>query len=189
MRRIYLLLSFAFLASTAMAQIDVTFSVDMSGETVSANGVHVAGDWQSEANGGDDWQPGANQMTDVGGGIYEVTVNIPAGAYAYKYINDNDWPGVESVPAVSQIGFGNDNRYFQLTAAGNPLATVPFSGSAMPGLSAVKLMVDMADVVVDPTGAHVAGDIITPNWTPEATPLYNVANAVWARLTGGDAIA
>lgn len=182
MRRIYLLLSFAFLASTAMAQIDVTFSVDMSGETVSANGVHVAGDWQSEANGGDDWQPGANQMTDVGGGIYEVTVNIPAGAYAYKYINDNDWPGVESVPAVSQIGFGNDNRYFQLTAAGNPLATVPFSGSAMPGLSAVKLMVDMADVVVDPTGAHVAGDIITPNWTPEATPLYNVANAVWAAV-------
>ncbi len=183
MRKIYFLLSFALLASTAMAQIDVTFSVDMSNETVSANGVHVAGDWQSEANGNeDDWLPGANQMTDAGGGIYELTVNIPAGGYAYKFINDNDWAGVESVPGVSQIGFGNDNRYFQLTELGNPLATVPFSGSAMAGFSAVKLMVDMADVVVEETGAHVAGDIITPNWTPEATPLFNVSNAVWAAV-------
>jgi len=142
MRKIYFLLSFAFLASTAMAQIDVTFAVDMNGETVSANGVHVAGDWQSEANGNEnDWQPGDNELLDGDeDGIYTLTVNIPAGGYAYKYINDNDWAGVESVPSVSQIG-GNGNRYFQVTDAANTLYPVPFSGSAMAGLNAVKLRV------------------------------------------------
>jgi len=180
MRKIYFLLSFAFLASTAMAQIDVTFAVDMNGETVSANGVHVAGDWQ-EAAGGADWTPGSHELTDGDAdGIYTLTVNIPAGGYAYKYINDNDWPGVESVPAVSQIG-GNDNRYFQLTDLGNTLFPVPFSGSAMAGLNAVKLIVDMADVTVEETGAHVAGDMFDPAWTPEATPLFkqNDGNNLW----------
>lgn len=192
MRKIYFLLSFAFLASTAMAQIDVTFAVDMSNETVSANGVHVAGDWQSEANGtADDWQPGANEMLDGDAdGIYTLTVNIPAGAYQFKFINDNDWPGVESVPAVSQIG-GNDNRYFQLTTLGSSLDTVPFSGSAMPGLSAVKLIVDMTDQEIDSTGAHVAGDLFTPAWIPEATPLFKQSdgNNLWitvVQVTDGD---
>ncbi|RLD23764.1 MAG: hypothetical protein DRI54_06935 [Bacteroidetes bacterium] len=181
MKRIYLLLSFAFLASTAMAQIDVTFAVDMTGVTVSDSGLHVTGNWQ-EAAGGSNWTPGTSEMTDAGGGLYTLTVNIPAGGYEFKYINGNDWPDEESIPAVSQVGFGNGNRYFQLTAAGNGLDTIPFSGSAMPGFSAVKVMVDMADQEVDSTGAHVAGDMFTPNWTPNATPLYNVSNAIYAAV-------
>jgi hypothetical protein len=174
MRKIYFLLSFAFLASTAMAQFDVTFAVDMSEQVVSANGLHVAGDWQSEANGDEeDWNPGTNEMLDGDGdGIYTLTVNIPAGGYAYKYINDNIWDGAESVPGVSQIG-GNDNRYFQVRTGANGIDTVPFSGSAMSGFSAIKVIVDMADQDVDADAwVFVAGDLIIPNWNPDATPLF-----------------
>lgn len=180
MKKIYFLFAMVFFAYGAMAQIDVTFAVDMTGQTVSENGVHVAGDWQSEANGGDDWQPGENMLADDDAdGIYTLTVSIPAGGYQFKFINDNTWGGVEGVPAVSQVGFGNDNRYFQVTEASNTLYPVPFSGSAMTGMSAVKLMVDMADQTVEETGAHVAGDMFDPVWTPEATPLYNLSNAVY----------
>ena len=49
MRKIYLLALSALFGVSAMAQVSVTFQVDMNGETVSPNGVHVAGDWQSEA--------------------------------------------------------------------------------------------------------------------------------------------
>ena len=178
MRKIYFLLSLAFLASTAMAQIDVTFAVDMNAQDVSPDGVFVAGDWQSEANGGDDWQAGDNEMTDAGGGLYTLTVNIPAGGYEFKYINGSAW---ENVPSVSQVG-GNSNRYFQARAEANGIDTVPFEGSAMPGLSAIKVIVDMSEEVVDSAAwIFVAGDLITPNWTPAATPLFkqNDGNALY----------
>lgn len=181
MRRIYLLLSFALLASTAMAQIDVTFAVDMNGETVSADGVHVTGDWQ-EAAGGANWTPGSHEMTDAGGGIYTLTVNIPAGGYEYKYLNGNAWGTDETVPEVSQVGYnGNSNRYFQVTDFGSILFPVPFAGSAMDGMSAVKIQVDMRDVTVSENGAHAAGSMFDPEWIPSATPLYKAwdENEIW----------
>jgi hypothetical protein len=178
MRKIYFLLSLAFLASTAMAQIDVTFAVDMNAQDVSPDGVFVAGDWQSEVNGGEDWQAGDNEMTDVGGGLYTLTVSVPAGGYQFKYINGSSW---ENVPSVSQIG-GNANRYFQARVGTNGIDTVPFEGSAMPGLNAIKVIVDMADEVVDPDAwIFIAGDLITPNWNPNVTPLFkqNDGNAIY----------
>jgi len=183
MKKIYLLLPLAFLTTMAIGQIDYTFQVDMNGETVSANGVHVAGNFQGEANGDDlDWQPGANEMTDPDmDGIYTVTVSIPAGGYEYKFINDNNWgSGEESIPEVCQVGFGNSNRYFQLTAdSDNTNGPVVFGGSAPEGMTAVKLQVGLLNGP-DETGAHVAGTMFDPQWTPSATPLYNISGNIYA---------
>lgn len=183
MKKIYLLLPLAMLTTLAMGQINYTFQVDMNGETVSSNGLHVAGNFQGEANGDDlDWQPAANEMTDADmDGIYSVTVSIPAGGYEYKFINDNNWgSGEEGIPEVSQVGFGNGNRYFQLTADSDSTnGPVVFGGSAPDGMVAMKLQVGLLSGP-DDEGAHVAGNFSDPIWTPSATALYNISGNIYA---------
>ena len=190
MKKIYLLLPLAMLTTLAMGQIDYTFQVDMNGETVSSNGLHVAGNFQGEANGDDaDWEPANNEMTDPDSdGIYSVTVSIPAGGYEYKYINDNNWgSGEESIPEVCQVGFGNGNWYFQLTAdSDDSTAAIVFGGSAPDGMTAVKLQVGLLNGT-EAEGAHVAGTI--NGWSTTASALYNISGSIYAKtmfLADGD---
>ncbi len=63
----------------------VKFSVDMSSETVSANGVHVAGNFQG-------WSPSGTKLTQEGStGIYSVYAEVDENAVVeYKFINNND---------------------------------------------------------------------------------------------------
>jgi hypothetical protein len=95
----------------------VKFSVDMTGQTVSANGIHVAGDFQG-------WNPGATAMTKVSGNIYAVTVEVPVSTAAieYKYVNGNAWGTEEDPPAACQNA-GN-NRAATL-ATGQNLTILP----------------------------------------------------------------
>jgi hypothetical protein len=78
---------------------DMTFAVNMSNVNVSANGVHLAGGFG--AYGYANWSPSGIAMTDAdGNGVYTVSLTLPAGqSFEYKFINGNDWPGAESVPA------------------------------------------------------------------------------------------
>lgn len=172
MRKIYLLLPLVMLTTLAMGQIDFTFEVDMNNETVSANGVHVAGSFQG-------WSPSATELTDTDlDGIYSATVSIDAGGFEYKFINGNDWPDAEGIPEVCQVGGGNGNRYFQLSD--NSAATtgaIIFGGSAPDGMVAVKLQVGLLNGP-DAEGAHVTGSMA--NWIPDSIPLYNVYGNVYA---------
>jgi len=104
--------------------IPVTFRVDMSDETVSANGVHVAGSFQG-------WDPAGTLMSDDDeDGIYEVTVDIFPGPYMYKYVNGNAWQsdgglnegfGDQSGLADCGVddGFGGHNREVTIPDAPN----------------------------------------------------------------------
>ena len=153
------------------AQQEVTFSVNMQGQTVSPNGVHVAGNWQSEAglaNG--DWQPNTAMMTDDGTGIYTYTCsNIPDGVYEYKFINGNDWQGPggtpENVPAICQVGGGNSNRFFVVDGAPVQLPAVGFNGVNVSELGIVlkpsRFTVDMpTSLTIDPTGVYLSGSFM-----------------------------
>jgi hypothetical protein len=194
MKKIYLTALSAIIGVSLMAQVSVTFQVDMSDEAgVSANGVHVAGSWQSEANGADDWQPGANAMMDMGDGIWALTVDLPAGDYQYKFINGNNWDpdgtnlGNEGVPSIVQNG---GNRFFTITdwhggvdGEGNPnlpngfvLPAVKYAQSAPEGKVALRVEVDMTNETVDATGVHVAGTIVEPNWTPQYGSCSSLGN-------------
>lgn len=178
----------ALFGTASMAQVSVTFQVDMNGETVSPNGVHVAGSWQSEANGTDDWQPGDNMMTDLDSdGIYELTVNIPTGEYQYKFINGSAWGppagdnfGDESVPTDIAIG---GNRFFAVTdwhaeplnlPNGFVLPAVVYGGAAPAGQTAVRLNISMANEVISDAGIHVAGNLFPPEY--EWTAPYGTAS-------------
>lgn len=180
----------ALFGSASMAQVSVTFQVDMNGETVSPNGVHVAGSWQDDAGFGDEWQPNTSPMTDVDtDGIYELTVSVPAGDYEYKFINDNAWGADESVPAVNQRGGGNSNRVFVVSAWHGDVANLPdgyvlpavaFAGSAPAGQVALRLQIDMTNQTVGDLGVHVAGNFSTPNWTPQLSKAWPIENGKYA---------
>jgi hypothetical protein len=88
--------------------VDVTLKVNMAWEVannaISADGIHVAGDFQG-------WNPGATEMLDANNdGIYEVTINVPANSsIQYKFINGNAWGQDEPVPSACAVT-GTTNR-------------------------------------------------------------------------------
>ena len=145
MKKVYSLLFALLWVGVASAQFNVTIQVDMNGVTVSPNGVHVAGDFQDEAGFPSDWDPSSATLTDGNNdGIYDLTVTIPGGRYEFKFINDNGWAGVESVPAVAQVeeGNGNDNRYMFIHQD-TTLPAVAIGGSAPAGHFFVKFKSDL----------------------------------------------
>jgi|GEM_PF-2396531 len=96
--------NFQIICPAAIPQVSVTFRVDMSRETVSADGIHLAGDFQG-------WSPNTTPMVSQGNGIYAYTAMLDAnGTYQYKFINGNQWgPGFdEAVPAACAQ---NNNRF------------------------------------------------------------------------------
>lgn len=75
----------------------VSFRVNMSQETVSPNGVHLAGGFQG-------WNPSSLALNAIGYGIWEVQVQLQAGTYEYKYVNGNEWGADESVSPCGNGG-------------------------------------------------------------------------------------
>ncbi|MFM7106347.1 MAG: hypothetical protein ACKOW8_12575, partial [Flavobacteriales bacterium] len=106
------------------ADITVTFKVNMLNETVSPDGVHLAGSIQG-------WNPATTEMLDEDGdGIYEVTLAAAAGqTYQFKFINGIDWPFVEQVPSECGIddGFGGFNRSIVVAGSNYIFGPVCFS--------------------------------------------------------------
>ncbi|RNI28954.1 alpha-amylase family glycosyl hydrolase [Rufibacter latericius] len=123
MKRIYpcLLFVLAPLYGAMAQQVQLTLRVNMSQQTVSPNGVHVAGNFQALAGGASDWNPATLALTDLDkDGTYETTVTLPTGGlFHYKFINGNSWAGAEIVPGACGLndGAGNFNRTVDATAA------------------------------------------------------------------------
>lgn len=77
---------------------DMTFQVDMSKETVSGNGVHLAATFNS-------FSPSATQMTDQGNGIYAHTESLFEGdTVEYAFVNGNTGGDMETVPNPCAVG-------------------------------------------------------------------------------------
>ena len=71
----------------------VRFLVDMTQETVSANGVHVAGSFQFT-------NPQTHRLYSFGNGIYEIIDYLYPGAIDYKFYNGNTLASTEIVPGA-----------------------------------------------------------------------------------------
>lgn len=117
MKKLYFLFLSLFATAMVYAQVEVTLSVDMNSQIVSANGLYLAGNIQSAA-GGSDWSPGDPnfELTDPdGNGVYSVTITVSVpGDYLYKYVNDNTWGNNEgsglSADCGVDDGYGAFNR-------------------------------------------------------------------------------
>jgi hypothetical protein len=142
----------------------VKFSVDMTGQTVSSNGVHVAGNFQN-------WKPGNTAMTQVGSSnIYTVIDNVDENSVVeFKFINGNDWPDGESIPSFSQKGNsvngGNNGNRWAFVGAGSDtldLGAIVFGGTAP---AAVTGTVVTGSSVVASNGIMVNSQTVATNYT------------------------
>lgn len=133
--------------------VSITFSVDMNNETVAAEGVHVAGNFQG-------WDPAGTMMTDADmDGIYEVTVDIPdtLNLVEYKFVNGNDWGMDEAAPAPCAWN-GGTNRHFE--PMGDTVLDTPCFGLCGPcGTTTILFQVDMSqEDAINPLGVHMNGN-------------------------------
>jgi hypothetical protein len=109
------------------APSNVTFRVDMSDQVPAAN-IFMIGDFTNPP-----FQAGAIELTSIGAGVYETTVNnICPGKINYKFVNgpvsnsalEESFPNVEDRSCVEPNGIGGFNRVFVRPDA-NP-ATLAF---------------------------------------------------------------
>ena len=171
MKHLFAVFSLMCLVGFLSAQTTtVTFSVDMNGETVSANGVHIAGSFQA-------WDATATELTDDDmDGVYSISIDVPVTTpmlLEFKFLNGNDWDSVEDVPDACQVEVGgNDNRLLFLTGAeATAEYNVCYESCAPCGMSTVRFRVDMSAETVSASGVHVAGGF--QDWDPSTTEMYD----------------
>jgi len=159
--------------SSCSSNVNVTFRVDMSEQTVSPLGVHIAGSFQG-------WNPGSSLMTDQGNNIYESTFSLPSGIYyEYKFVNGNAWGWAETVPAGCAA---NNNRFITVPDQNTVLTAVCFGSCVacvVPTVS-VTFKVDMTYQTVSPDGVHLAGSFQSPPWQTDATLMSPVGNDIYS---------
>jgi hypothetical protein len=183
MKKYSLFLVLILLSSTAMAK-KVKFSVDMSAQTISPNGVHVTGDFQTVAGySGGDWASNTTEMLQEDSSmIYSVIVDIPAFAkYEYKFINGDQFYEAEFVPVESRVGYDfNDNRWLYVDSLTNDttfVGAIRFAENSPTGKLLVRFYVDMQNETVSADGVHLAGNY--QGWDAASNILYNFQNAVY----------
>ena len=144
---------------TVVETTPVTFNVDMSQQTVSADGVHLAGSVQG-------WNPATTEMTDADGdGIYSVTLDLEAASYQYKFVNGNAWGFDESVPSECAV---SNNR--EITVGTAAMSVTYCFGQCTAGCVApldaaeITFAVDMSQETVAESGVWLMGGFTSPAW-------------------------
>jgi len=163
------LVAFGSCDENPVGQLNVTFSVDMSKETVSEEGVQlvIKGPWIWTA------------MTDMGDGIWEATLLLNQNStYPYTFVNgaQDDWSGEESVPEACNFGTASaPERRLELAENDTILETVSFGACAVLSDVNVTFRVDMGDETVSGDGVQV---VLKEPWL--WTPLTDEGNGIWS---------
>jgi len=186
MKKIYLSFLSMAVCSVMSAQVDVTLNVDLNSQTVSGDGVHVAGNFGDITSGQPTWDPAGIELTDGDAdGIYSVTLPLLPGAYQFKFVNGNAWGSDEggAIPQACRAP-GSDNRELIVTETAIE-RTFVWQGCGPEGENVVRFRVDMStQPAVNPVGVHVAGDFQDADggaeWQSGDNPLYDLdGNDVW----------
>lgn len=186
MKKVYLSILSLVVCCAINAQVAVTLNVDLNDQTVSANGVHIAGNFGSA--GYAEWDPAGISLTDADAdGIYSVTLNLPTNSvYQFKFVNGNDWDSSEGggVPQACRYA-GSDNRELVVVGTEPFSKTIVWQGCGPDGENVVRFRVDMSTLpAVNPLGVHVAGNFQDVDggdqWQAGDNPLYDLdGNGVW----------
>ena len=159
-------------SSTPITTSIVTFRVNMQYQTVGANGVRIAGNFQG-------WNPAATPMTrsltDTNVWLFSDTFNV-GDTLQFKYINGNSWGQAESVPATCATG---GNRTYIIAPSNPTLPLVCFSSCTnCAAQRAVTFRVDMTGQTI--VGAvHIAGSF--NNFSATADTMTPVGNNIYQR--------
>lgn len=152
------LVAFGSCTDEPAGKVNVTFTVDMSNETVSGDGVQVVikGPWIWAA------------LTDNGDGTWETTLPLNVNStYPYTFVNgaQDYWDGEESVPEECNFGTPSaPERQVNVAESDTVLAVVAFGSCPAEETVSVTFRVDMNDETV--TGGEVQVVIKDPwIWT------------------------
>ncbi len=186
MKKILISLFLVAITATSFAK-KIKFAVDMAGQVLSPNGIHVMGDFQTIAGfSGGDWNPATTTLAQEGTtDIYSIVIDIPAFTkYEYKYVNGDQSYEAEFIPEPSRVGYNfNDNRWLYLDSLANDttfIGALVFGGNAPAGLTLVRFYVDMQNEVVSSNGVHVAGTFQGTNpWNPSTNIMYSFGNSLY----------
>ena len=172
--------AYCFGSCFACGQVGVTLHVDMSNETVNADGVFLAGSfngWASDV-----------PMNDNGDDTWSATVGVTAmDTIEYKFKNGSDFEGITDTDCTTG-GFGN-NRRLEVGNMDMEVGLVCFgSCSACPlPVAAVTFSVDMSNETLDPEGVRLAGTVT--GWAD--TLMMDNGDGTWSislDLSAGDTI-
>jgi hypothetical protein len=193
MKKLLLLLSGLVLSCTSEAK-KVKFAVDMTGVTVSANGIHVMGDFQTAAGfAGADWMANTTLLSlEPSTQIYSIVVDLPAfQKYEYKFVNGDQSYESEFVPDESRVDpTANDNRWIyvdSLTTDTTFVGAIRFGdqttgeGNAPMGKTLLRFKVNMRNYSpVASTGVHVAGTF--QGFDPATTRMYSFSDSIYQHI-------
>lgn len=173
------------LLSFSISAKKVKFSVDMTGQTISAAGVHIVGDFQSEAGLGADFAQ-LTPMVHESGSVYSLIVNIPAfRKYEYKFANGDLFYEVEFVPVESRVGYDNvDNRWMYVDSLKNDtsfVGAILYGGNAPAGMNLVRPLVDLTgEASISTSGVHLAGSF--QSWSTTKNRMYSFETNIYETI-------
>ena len=136
--------------------VSVTLQLDMSEQTVSDAGVHVAGSFQG-------WDPAGTPLSDDDGdGIYSVTIDMTGDSSSilfYKFLNGNSWGNDETVsdPVCGGAGGFQSDRFLHRPLADVTLDPVCWSECIGCDESYIHFQVDMSETPVADNGIYLGG--------------------------------
>ncbi len=185
-------------------QVNLTLLVDMSEESISENGVHIAGSFQN-------WNPMDDPMFEIQENIFAYSTLVDSGSiHQYKFINGNAWADAEMVPAECglddgggilnrEIVMGGEDLIVQAPCFANcfacPMDSIPTDTMEM--LVNVTFSVDMSLTVFGEEGVLVevfdGNDIVYHALADVGNSIYEKTVAldatletVWYRFINGD---
>jgi hypothetical protein len=171
---------------------DVTLRVNMANETVSAQGVHIAGDFQS-------WDPAATPVAQQAYGVYSITLSLPNGAYEYKFLNGNMW-GEDEIISGACAAAGTTNRVVVVNQ-GDVTSDIPCFGSCEACLGCTDPLFAEYDPFAGGDGGTCGSAAVSgctypdaENYNAQATTddgscVFNTANDCVADLDGDGSVA
>jgi len=154
------------------SRVNVTFQVDMAEQTVSGDGVHIAGSFENW------WNASGIELLDGDlDDVYTTTLSLFSGEeYQFKYLNGNAWGTDETVPTGCQAA-GTTNRYEVIGGVDYSLDEVCFNSCEDCGVLNnydITFQVDMQNENV--TGdVNIAGSF--NGWSDQA--MTNTSGSIW----------
>jgi hypothetical protein len=140
-----------FFENPSGTNVNVTFRVNMSGQTISQTGVKLTGSFNN-------WSITANPMTNIGNSIYEVTITIIGNqTIEYKFVNGTIF---ETIP--NSCLFPNGNRTLSIADFDQTLPTACFNTCSQVCIPSsnenITFRVNMTGQVVSSDGVKLAGN-------------------------------
>ncbi len=160
----------------AVPDVEVSFLVDMSQETVDPAGVYLGYNIEGEAAA---FLP----LTDQGNGLYGGSLTVPATTeIAYVYVNGITEAGIEVVPdcgpaTTVQVDSVTFARYIYAGIAGADADKVCY-GKCTRCQTIVTFRVNMSQKTIPATGVHIAGNF--QGYDPGSTPLTEIGGNIYA---------